>query len=391
MNRIAIDMSPIVHGTRAVKRCTVCMVSELVKYETIKLNLLYFDYRHQTEKYLRPIETHATEKVVPIPYRLLIPFWKGFSWPSLEFFSKSCDLFYTNEFYFPPTKNVPVLATIHGLAYEVIPDKLPSQNVRSLHNGLSFILKHADYLVAVSETTREELIRHLGVAPERIYVVTHGVDRHFRKRKDQQAVLDRLRNLYGLNRPYILYVGAIGIHKNVMGTLEAYKMAAANKSHDLVMAGPPDSAWDLARGFVRDNHLLGRIHFLGTVDQTGCDLLDLYNGAELFVFPSFYEGWTSPPLEAMACGTPVITSNCSSLPETVGNAAIQVDANNPEALAYEIDRILSDKMLQAQLIKMGLDHVSSHTWEKAAKRLIEVFSDIQARGPWRRKGNEDCH
>ena len=382
MSRIAVDMSPVVHGSRAVKRCTFCMTSELLKYEDIDFDLLYFDYKHQTPKYLRPLEGHAKESVIRLPQRLLIPLWRRFSWPHLEILAPECDLFYVNEFYFPPTKNALIVATIHGLSYKVIPEKMPPQNVRSFCQGLSFILKHADYLVAVSENTKEELIRHVGVAPERIYVVTHGVDKEFRQLIDGEAVWDRLRDRYGLKHTYILYVGAIGIHKNIMGVLAAYEKVAAKTPHDLVMVGPPDTAWDQAHRFVNDTSLSGRVHFLGTVDQAGDSLLNLYNGADLFVFPSFYEGWTSPPLEAMACGTPVITSNCSSLPETVREGAIQIDPSDTEALANEIERVLSDKTLQRELIKRGFEHVSNHTWEKAAEKLINVFEDILAKGPW---------
>jgi glycosyltransferase involved in cell wall biosynthesis len=134
---------------------------------------------------------------------------------------------------------------------------------------------------------------------------------------------------------------------------------------------------------VTEHNLSGRVQFLGYVNQAGNNLVDLYNGADLFVFPSFYEGWTSPPLEAMACGTPVITSNCSSMPETVGSAAIQVDPNNHEELANEIERILSDKTLQSELIEKGLKHAASHTWESAAAKLMDVFADIRAKGPWK--------
>lgn len=383
MNRIAIDMSSLVHGSRAVSHCTACMVSELLKYEDIKFDLLYFDYKYQTEKYLRPLEDRVKEKVIPVPYRLLIPAWKRFSWPYLEMISPGDDLLYTNEFFFPPTKNALVLVTIHGLAYRIIPEKISSQIVQSFDQGLSFILKHADYLVAVSETTKRELISHVGVAPERIYVVAHGVDKQFRQQENQQEVWGRLKKMYDLNPPYILYVGAIGIHKNIIGILSAYERSSVESSHNLVLAGPPDSAWDCAHQFVSEHNLSGRVHFLGHVDQAGNKLLDLYNGADLFVFPSFYEGWTSPPLEAMACGTPVITSDCSSLPETVGDAAIQIDPNNPEELAYEMKRVLGNESLRKELIKKGLEHAAFHTWEKAATKLIEVFADIQLRGPWK--------
>ncbi len=382
MKKIAIDMSSLAHGSRAVSHCTACMISELLKYKDMEFNLIYFDYKRQTQKHLAPLENHATEKVIHVPYRLLIPAWKRLSWPYLEMIAPGCDLLYTNEFYFPPAKNSLVLATIHGLAYRVIPEKISSKIIKSLNKGLSFILKHADYLIAVSETTKSELINHVGLAPERIYVVTHGVNKKFRKQESQQEVRSRLINTYNLDQPYILYVGALGIHKNIKGILSAYKTLSAKTSHHLVLAGPPDSAWNAAHRFVTEHNMTGRVHFLGYVDQDGDNLIDLYNGADLFVFPSFYEGWTSPPLEAMACGTPVITSNCSSLPETVGNAAIQVDPDNPKKLAHEMERVLSDQSLRNNLITRGMKHAASHTWEKAAAKLIDVFADIQARGPW---------
>lgn len=381
MKKIAIDMNSLVHGSRAIRNCTACMARELLKYKDIKFNLFYFDYKRQAQKYLRPLENHATEKVIPVPYRLLIPAWKRLSWPNFETISPGCDLLYTNEFYFPPAKNSLVLATIHGLAFRVIPEKIPPQVVQSLDNGLSFILKHADYLIAVSETTKKELINNVGVAPERIYVITHGVNKKFQRQASQQEVRNRLLDTYNLNRPYILYVGAIGIHKNIMGILSAFRILSNKTSHHLVLAGPPDSARNAALQFVAENHMSDRVHFLGYVDQTGNNLIDLYNGADLFVFPSFYEGWTSPPLEAMACGTPVITSNCSSLPETVAEAAIKIDPDNPEELANEMERVLSDKSLRDNLITMGMKHAASHTWEKAALKLINVFADIRARGP----------
>ena len=385
MNRIAIDMNPLVYGTRAVKRCLICMTNELLQFKDISYNLLYFDYKHQTKKYLRPLPRRVEEKIISIPNRVLSYCWKKFSWPYLETITSECDVLYVNEFYFPPAKRALVLATVHGLAYKIIPEKILPHVVQSLDEGFSYILNHADYLVAVSETTKKELIRHVGVAPERIYVVTHGVNKQFRQRKKQQVVWERLNNIYGLNRSYILYVGAIGIHKNIMGILSAYEKLSSKVSIDLVLGGPPDSAWDSAHQFVNEHKLSDCVHFLGHVYETE-NLVDLYNGADLFVFPSFYEGWSSPPLEAMACGTPVITSNCSSLPETVGDAAIKVDPNNTEELAYEMERVLSDKMLQSELINKGFDHVALHTWEKAASKLIQVFADIQKRGPWKRQG-----
>jgi len=277
-----------------------------------------------------------------------------------------------------------ILATIHGLAYRIIPGRIPSNSVKSLEKGLLFILEHADYLVAVSETTKNELISEVGVAANRIYVVSHGVDKKFGKIDNPKAVFWRLKKNYNLHRPYILYVGAIGLHKNIMGILAAYQKLSSNVPYDLVMAGPPDSAWDKAHQFVKRHKLSKRVYFLGHIYEPE-HLIDLYNGADLFVFPSFYEGWTSPPMEAMACGTPVIASNSSSLPETLGGAAVLIDPDDPVELALMMEKVLFDKELQSELIQKGFKHVALHTWEKAAKNLKEIFADIHARGPW--KGN----
>jgi len=384
MKNIGIDVNPLVHGSRAVRRCMACMISELLNYNDGNYNFLSFSNKSKTKKYLTKLLSGANIKVVPIPYRLLVPCWKSFSWPKIETIIPECDILYTNEFYFPPTKNALVLATIHGLAYRIIPEKIHPENVQLFNQSLSFVIKHADYLIAVSETTKKELINQVGIRPDRIYVVTHGVDKQFSKIDNLPGVWDRLKKNYALKRPYILYVGAIGMHKNIMGILSAYHKLFPKVSHDLVLAGPTGSAWDSAHRFIYDCDLSENVHFLGHVHKTA-DLSDIYNGADLFVFPSFYEGWTSPPLEAMACGTPVITSNCSSLPETVGNAAILVDPNNTDALAYEMKRVLSDEELQRDLIEKGLVHVSSHTWEKASQKMIEVFADVMARGPWEKR------
>ena len=380
MRKIAIDMNPVVHGSRAIKRCTRCMVNELINDRRLDIDLVYFDYKKQREKYLNTSTSNVREHVVSIPQRTLRPFWKLFSWPKLELLLSEYDIFYTNEFFFPPTRKTLVLATIHGLAYKIIPDKIPAKSVQACNAGLSYILDHADYFVAVSETTKKEFVEHIGVDPDRIYVITHGVDKKFQQRNDHEAVSSRLRNLYSLKRPFILYVGAIGIHKNIMGLLNSFNLICDRVPHDLLLVGPPDSAWDEAQKFIFKNNLSARVKLLGSIDQGTDDLADFYNAADLFVFPSFYEGWTSPPLEAMACGTPVIASNCSSLPETLSNAAILADPNDHHKFAVEIEKVLSDKALQRELIQLGLDHVAKHRWEKSAARLKDVFSDITTRG-----------
>lgn len=386
--KIAIDATSVAHGSRAIRRYSKNLIETIIRRDAINdYKLLYVDWRRQHKRYVSLSENRSVrEHVVPVPSRLLSLTWQKFSLPKAEWFVGEFDIFYATDLYFPPSRRGLVLGSVPGIAYHVIEDKLDSAEVVSLKKGLAYTIKHADYLLAVSNQTRKDLVERLGIPADRIYVVSHGVDPCFKRLQDHNALSRRLNEKWGFSSPYILYVGVIGHHKNIMGLLKAFSILRKSGFEiPLVLAGPPGTAWEEAKTWIAENDFKNCIYLTGLVGQDGGELIDLYNRASLFVFPSFYEGWTSPPLEAMACGTPVITSNCSSLPETVGDAAIKVDPNNTEDLAYEMERVLSDKTLQSQLINKGFDHVALHTWEKAAAKLTHVFADIQKRGPWKRQ------
>jgi len=386
--KIAIDATPVIHGSRAIRRHSKNLIETMIRRDSINAyKLLYVDWRRQHKRYVSLSENRSVrEHVIPVPSRLLSLTWQKFSLPKAEWFVGEFDIFYATDLYFPPPREGLVLGSVRGIAYHMIEGKLDPDEVTSLKKGLAYTLKHADYLLAVSSQTKKDLIEWLGIPADRICVVSHGVDPCFKRLQDHNALSRRLSEKWGFSFPYILYVGVIGHHKNIMGLLRAFSILRKNGFEILlVLAGPPGSAWEEVKTWIADKDFKNSVYLTGLIDQDNEELIDLYNGASLFVFPSFYEGWTSPPLEAMACGTPVITSNCSSLPETVADAAIKVDPNNTEELAYEMERVLSDKMLQSELIKKGFDHVALHTWEKAAAKLIQVFADIQKRGPWKRR------
>lgn len=386
--RIAIDATPVAQGSRAIRRHSKNLIETIIRIDsTNDYKLLYIDWRWQRRRYVSlPDSRHTREFIVPIPARFLKPSWQYLHLPKSEWFIGAFDILYAPDLYFPPSNRGLVLGSVHGIAYHMIEDKIDPSESSLLKKALAYTLKHADYLLAVSHKTREDLIEQLGIPDDKIYVVSHGVDPRFRRLKDRTVLSARLNRRLGFSSPYILFVGVIGHHKNIMGLLSAYLILCSHGFDiPLVMAGAPGSAWEEAKSWVAKEDLENRVHLIGSVDQDSDELTDLYNGAFLFAFPSFYEGWTAPPLEAMACGTPVITSNCSSIPETVGDAAIMIDPNNPEELAYEMERVLSNESLREDLIKKGFNHVASHTWENAARRLIKVFIDIQSRGPWKRQ------
>jgi glycosyltransferase involved in cell wall biosynthesis len=384
--KIAIDGTSIVHGTRAVCRHSKNLIKTMVRlYSDYEYKIFYMDRKSRHRRYVKlPDGRFIREYIVSAPGKILIPGWKYLSLPKAEWFIGNFDIFYATDLFFPPSARGIVLGTVHGLAYYAIEDKLVKKETSSLKNGLAYTLRHADYLLAVSNQTRKELIQFLNIPKERIYVVNHGLDPHFRILNDRANLYRRLKRRFGIRDSYILFVGVIGYHKNIMGLLKSYEILRdQGVKLPLVIAGPPGSAWKEVQNWKMKKGWENCLFTVGLIGQNNGELRDLYNGASLFVFPSFYEGWTAPPLEAMACGTPVVTSNCSSIPETVGEAAIKVDPNNPKELAKKIKEVFEEKSLKDNLINKGLAHIKLHTWEKAAKKMNDVFIDIKSKGPWR--------
>jgi glycosyltransferase involved in cell wall biosynthesis len=207
----------------------------------------------------------------------------------------------------------------------------------------------------------------------------------------RRAVLSR----YGITRPYLLYLGGINARKNITQLFTAY--ARIRERHpDLLLVVGGKRQWrtgEIDAAFRRLD-LASHVHFTGYVADG--DLPALYSAAELFVFPSLYEGFGLPPLEAMACGTPVVTSNVSSLPEAVGDAALTVDPYDVGELVLAIDRLLTDEMLRADLRRRGLERASRFTWARTARETLAIYEQVLRRAdatpePEHRRRNEHRH
>jgi glycosyltransferase involved in cell wall biosynthesis len=223
-------------------------------------------------------------------------------------------------------------------------------------------------MIAVSEFTRQEVISRFAVDPGRIHTIPEGVEPHFRT-LDASALMDA-KNKFALPERFVLHVGSTQPRKNIEGLLRI----AAGQDVPLVQAGGRPTKKQMR--LVAELGLVKQVHFLGKV--TEADLVALYNLAAVFVFPSLYEGFGFPPLEAMACGTPVVSSNLSSLPEVVGEAGLLVDSHNIEAFQEAVAKVLEDGDLAENLRKRGLEHASKFTWKTTARQTLQVYEDLYA-------------
>jgi glycosyltransferase involved in cell wall biosynthesis len=246
-------------------------------------------------------------------------------------------------------------------------------NIR-YHWHLPYAAQQAEKVITISECSRQDLIRYLGLAPERIAIVYPAIGSQFKPMVDEaeyQAVLAR----YAIKQPYLLYVGGINARKNIARLFEAF---ATVKPHypDLTLVIGGKRQWqtkDIYETF-RRLQLEEHVQFTGYVDDE--DLPALYSAAQAFLFPSLYEGFGLPPLEAMACGTPVITSNVSSLPEVVGDAALLVDPYNVQSMMSALYQALENPRLVAHLRASGIQQAAKFTWEGAARETLRVYHEV---------------
>ena len=233
-----------------------------------------------------------------------------------------------------------------------------------------------DHIITISENSKREIIEEFNVPEEKITIAQPAVD-HGRFKPANEEELAQVRKKYELPEQYLLYVGTIEPRKNLLGLLEAYEKLPAKLrgEYPLVMTG--GRGWLEGEIVDRISRLKGRGEALTTGYVYDEDLPAIYSGARLFVFPSFYEGWGMPPLEAMACGTPVITSNTSSLPEVVGDTALMIDPNRPEELTNAMKQVLSDEELRQEMIRQGFKQAKRFSWEKSARKLLTVIRSFE--------------
>lgn len=236
-------------------------------------------------------------------------------------------------------------------------------------------LKTARMTVAVSRTTQADLIRYFHLDPQRVIAIPEAVDDHFSPRPSEQITAVRQKHV--LPEEYVLYVGSNKPHKNLARLVQAWKICRSElrtQNLKLVIAGQWDRRYLEAKRLVGGSGLNAQVFFVGPVDDA--DLPALYSGAMLFIFPSLYEGFGLPVLEAMACGTPVVCSNTSSLPEVVGEAGLLFDPLNPDEIAASIQRVLENPGLRVELRQRGLARAAQFTWERVAEKTMAVYRAI---------------
>ncbi len=272
----------------------------------------------------------------------------------------------------------PLVLTVHDLLYVRHPEWLPTGRARWYWaTWIPLTARHASAVIAPSEATKRDLVSLAGVPPDRISVVPHAVDPLFSRRPSDKET-QTYRGRQGLTDPYVLYVGAIDRRKDWPGLLRAFaRLRGAYPSIRLVVAGHVSGQRSDLTDAIRTADLGQAVVLMGHVPDQ--ELPTLYAGAELFVYPSWWEGFGLPPLEAMAMGVPVIAYRTSSLPEVVGDAGLVLDAPYDHvSLAKSMERVIADQPLRNGLIERGFRQASRFSWDRAAEQTMAVYEGCLA-------------
>jgi glycosyltransferase involved in cell wall biosynthesis len=321
-------------------------------------------------------------KKIHIPNKLLnLSFWY-LGWPKIDRLVGGADLVFLPNIIFGATSaSTRVVATIHDLSFERYPEYF-SWKRRFWHIFINSrkICQRADKLIAVSQSSAEDIISLYGIDRKKIIVIPSAIGDDFRVIGRNDLKLIAVKEKYQLPFKFILYLGTIEPRKNIRGLIRAYnflqRVATEEKDEELlrfklVLAGSPGWLSEEIFEEIHQSEFKEKIILTGFVADA--DKAWVYNLSSLFVYPSFFEGFGFPPLEAMSCGVPVITSNSSSLPEICPAGAVLIDPHKPDEIFEAMRQILKNKDLREKLIKAGLEEAKEFSWKKTAKKTLAIL------------------
>jgi len=373
--RIAIEYTAAINQRAGIGRFVRNLVASLVALDTEDQFVLVYAAPDERKPPHLPTGPHVSARQLWLPERWMTILWHRLRVPlPADWFTGPLDIYHAPDFVLPPLRRARRMVTVHDLAFLLYPECADARLRQYLMSVVPRSIRDADFVVTDSINTQNDVICLFGASPDRTAVVPGGVEARFRP-APPEAVAE-LRARLGLHSPFVLSLGMIEPRKNWQGLIRAYSQARARHRlrHQLVLAGPRGWLWESIFDERERSPYRNDIIFLGFVADA--DLPALYTAAEAFAFPSFYEGFGLPPLEAMACGTPVVVSNAASLPEVVGDAGLMVPADDIDALAEALARLLLDEELRRTLRAAGLQRAAQFTWPAAAQRLLEVYRRV---------------
>ncbi len=381
---IGIDIRMLARGARTgIEEYTINLLSNMLGLDkNIKFKLFYNGRKKAELKYDFLKLPNVELKEFKIPNRILDLSFQFFNFPKIDELLGGADVFFSPHIFSSAiSKKCKMVVTFHDLSFASHPEFYSAgKNYWHFSMNPKRQAQKADKIIAVSKSTKDDLVNLYKINPDKIRVIYSGIGCKNQnvniKNQNDNAKIKNIKRKYNLPEKYILYLGTLEPRKNIIGLIKAFEKLKTNSKiqnskFKLVIAGSKGWLYEDIFKAVKNSPAKNNIIFTGFIDDE--DKAVLYSLADLFVYPSFYEGFGFPPLEAMSYGTPVITSNFSSLPEAVGDAAIMINPYNPNELAKAIELVLSDKKLRDFLVEKGFEQIKKFSWHKCAGETLNIL------------------
>lgn len=359
--QIGIDVSPIVYGT-GVSMYTKNLVENLLQIDQKNKYKLFFSSLRQK---FPGLESNNFElKQTKIPPTLLDILWNKLHIIPIEAFTGKLDLFHCSDWTQPPTKSTPTITTIHDLSFLRWPESAHPKVLKAQKRRLKWVKQEANQIIAVSRATKKEIIDLLNISDKKITVIYEGLSEDVKEFTSYELRVTGLKEKYNIGDKYIFAFGSQAPRKNIQRLIKSYELLVKNyefEKFNLVIAGRYKTERELPNGVITTGFLNRE------------ELLHIFSQSQALVYPSTYEGFGIPILEAFALNVPVITSNCSSMAEIADKAAVLVEPKSVKSIKQGIKEVLADKQKQKDLIKKGNKRLADFSWKKTAQQTLEVY------------------
>lgn len=377
---IGIDISALTIKRTGVGNYSLSILESLLSLDK-KNKYVLFAFVFSGESLIRESSLVKFPNVKIKTYRthrgFLRRLWHFIPFISADFFYKGIDFLHLSDIFYLPTRRIPTLATIYDLTPSLFPQYHYERNIKFHNRRNKFITKSSKLVITLSQNGKKDIGNVLGIPSNKIHVVPGAVSEKYCPIKDR-AVVQKVLKKYNLkDGEYFLFIGTIEPRKNIELLLQAYgKIRNRLRSHfKVVIIGEKAWGWKNLQKNIKKLNLEKEILVTGYVPDA--DIVPIINGAKIFIYPSFYEGFGLPVLEAMACGIPVISSNTSSLPEIIGDSGLVVNPKDYNKLGYYMLKITNDPKLYIELSKKALERAKLFSWKNSAKKTLKVYEEMK--------------
>ncbi len=359
--KVAIDVSPIVYGT-GVSIYTKNLVENLLRIDKSNNYQLFFSSLRQ--KFPGINADNYQLRQTKLPPTLLNILWNKLHILPIEAFVGDVDVFHCSDWTQPPTRKTPTVTTIHDLSFLRWPKSAHPKVLSAQKKRLDWVRKEAEQIIAVSKATKKEIMKLLNIPPEKIRVIYEGLPQDVENFQFSNKQFLKIKEKYNLPKRYVFAFGSQAPRKNIIRVIKSFELLVKNHKFDnlkLVITGRYKPKIEVSKSIITPGFLERE------------ELLHIFSKAQALVYPSIYEGFGLPILEAFGLNVPVVTSNCSSMAEIAGKAAVLVNPKSIKSIENGLKEILVNQDKQKEIVKKGEQRLKDFSWEKTAEQTLEVY------------------